>query len=68
MGSAKANRREPKTGLGWVFYYKFGYFDGVHVFIYVDAWQHLQLKTWPKLSPVSWSLSMGEMKSASISG
>ena len=43
-GSAKANRREPKSCLGRVFKYKLGCFDDVHVFIYVDAQPHLKLK------------------------
>ncbi len=34
-GSAKANRREPKTCLGQVFNYKLGCFDDVHILIYV---------------------------------
>jgi hypothetical protein len=31
LGSAKANRREPKTCLGQVFNYKLGCFDDVHL-------------------------------------
>ncbi len=42
LGSAKANGREPKTGLGQFFNYKFGCFDDVHVLIYADAHPHLQ--------------------------
>jgi len=40
-GSVKANGREPKICLGWVFNYKLGCFDDVHVLIYVDARPHL---------------------------
>jgi hypothetical protein len=40
-GSVKADWREPKTCLSWVFNYKLGCFDDVYVFIYVDEWQHL---------------------------
>jgi hypothetical protein len=40
-GSTKANERVPKTCLGRVFNYKLGCFDGVHVFIYVDACTHI---------------------------
>jgi len=40
-GRAKANGREPKTGLGWVFNFKLGCFDDVHVLIYADAHTHL---------------------------
>ncbi len=52
-GSAKANRREPKTCLGRVFSYKLGCFNNVHVFIHVDVRPHLWLKTRPRFSPVS---------------
>ncbi len=52
-GSAKANRREPKTYLGQVFNYKLGCFDDVHALIYVEARPRLTLKTWPRFSPVS---------------
>jgi hypothetical protein len=41
MGRAKANRREPKTCLDQAFNYKLGYFDDVHVLVYVDALPHL---------------------------
>jgi hypothetical protein len=47
-GSAKANRREPKTYLGRVFNNKLGCFDDVHELIYVDARPDLKLKTRPK--------------------
>ncbi len=40
-GSAKANGREPKTGLGRVFNYKLGCYDDVHVIIYTDAHSYL---------------------------
>ncbi len=36
-GSAKANGREPKTSLGWVFNYKLGCYDDVHVLTCADA-------------------------------
>jgi hypothetical protein len=36
-GSAKANRREPKTGLGRVFNYKLDCYYDVHVIMYTDA-------------------------------
>ncbi len=52
-GSAKANRREPKTCLGRVFNYKLDCFNDVHVLIYVDAHPHFYLKTQPRFSPVS---------------
>ncbi len=57
-GSAKANMREPKTGLGQVFNFKLGCFDDEHVLIYADASPHLQLKTLPRFCPVSLILSM----------
>jgi hypothetical protein len=41
LGSVKANGRKPKTGLGRVFNFKLGCFDGVHVLIYADACPHL---------------------------
>jgi hypothetical protein len=47
MGSAKANGREPKTGLGRFFNFKLGCFDDVCVLIYAH-----------RFSPVSLSLSM----------
>jgi hypothetical protein len=40
-GSAKANRREPKTGLGRVFNYKLGCSENVHVIMYTDAHPYL---------------------------
>ncbi len=40
-GSAKANGKEPKTGMGRVFNFKLGCFDDVHVLIYPDACPHL---------------------------
>ncbi len=40
-GSAKANGREPKTGLGRVFNYKLGCSDNVHVIMYTDAHPYL---------------------------
>jgi len=57
-GSTKANGREPKTGLGQVLNFKLGCFDDVPVLIYVDIRPHLQLKTRPRFSSVSLSLSM----------
>jgi hypothetical protein len=57
-GSSKANGREPKTCLGRVFNNKLGCLDDVHVLIYMDASSHQQLKTRPRFSPVSLSLSM----------
>jgi hypothetical protein len=36
-GSSKANGREPKTCLGWVFNYKFECDNNVHVLIYLEA-------------------------------
>ncbi len=41
LGSAKADRRVPKTCLGQVFSYKLGCFDDVQVLICVDAHPHL---------------------------
>jgi hypothetical protein len=64
-GSAKANGKEPKTGLDRVFNFKLGCFDDVHVLIYADARPHLQLKTRPRFSPVSLSLSMVSDEDAS---
>jgi hypothetical protein len=61
VGSAKANRREPKTSLGRVFNYKFGCFGDVHGLIYVDTRPHLTLKTRPRFRPVSLSLSMDQV-------
>jgi hypothetical protein len=49
LGSAKANGREPKTGLGRVFNFKFGCFDDEYLLIYKDARPHPELKTWPRL-------------------
>ncbi len=40
-GSTKDNGREPKTGLGWVFNYKLGCYDDVHVIMYTDAHPYL---------------------------
>ncbi len=40
-GSAKANRREPKTGLGRVFNYKLGCYDDAHVIMFTDAHPYL---------------------------
>jgi hypothetical protein len=57
-GSVKAKGREPKTGLDRVFNIKLGCFDDVCVLIYADARPHLYLKTRPRFSPVSFSLSM----------
>ncbi len=57
-GSTKANGRAPKTGLGRVFNLKLGCFDDAHILIYVDACPHLYLKTRPRFSPVSLSLSI----------
>ncbi len=36
-GSAKANGREPKTGLGRVFNFKSGCFDDRYLLIYMNA-------------------------------
>ncbi len=52
-GSAKASGREPKTGLGRVFNYKLGCYDDVHVIMYTDVHQYLQLKSRPRFRPVS---------------
>ncbi len=41
MGSAKANRSKPKTGLGRVFNFKLGGFDNSSGVICVDARPHL---------------------------
>jgi hypothetical protein len=54
----KANGREPKTGVGRVFNIELGCFDDVSVLIYADARPHLRLKTRPRSSPFSLSLSM----------
>jgi len=40
-GSAKANGREPKTGLGRVFNYKLGCYNDVHVIMYTDVHPYL---------------------------
>ncbi len=40
-GSAKANGREPKTGLGQVSNYKLGCSDYVHLIMYTDAHPYL---------------------------
>jgi hypothetical protein len=60
-GSTKANGREAKTCLGRVFNYKLSCFNDVNVFVYVDACPHLQLKTWPRFSPISLSLPMDRL-------
>ncbi len=65
-GSAKANGREPETCLGRVFNYKLGCFNDVHVLIYVYACPYLQLKTRPRLSPVSYSLSMRQIQNIGV--
>ncbi len=44
--------------MGRIFNFKLGCFDDVCVLIYADAHPHLYLKTWPRFSPVSLSLSM----------
>jgi hypothetical protein len=44
--------------LGLAFNYKLGRFNDVNVFAYVDTRPHLQLKTRPRFSRVSLSLSM----------
>ncbi len=46
-GNAKANGREPKTCLGWVFNYKFGCFEDVHE---TYAWTPTHVYHW-KLLP-----------------
>ncbi len=60
-GSVKANRREPKTGLGQVFNFRLGCFDDVSVLIYADTHPRLQLKTRTRFSPLSLSLSMTKL-------
>jgi hypothetical protein len=40
-GSTKANESEHKTGLGWVFNFKLGCFDDVHV--YLSMWMHAHI-------------------------
>ncbi len=57
-GSTKANGREPKTCLSRLFHFKFGCFNDVHGLMYADARPHLLLKTRPRFSPVSLSLTM----------
>ncbi len=52
-GSAKANGREPKTGLGRVFNYKLGCYDDVRVLMYAYAHPYLKLKTRPRFCPLS---------------
>jgi hypothetical protein len=47
LGSAKANKREPKSYLD--FSCKFG-LDDMHVLVYADAHTHLESKTYPKVS------------------
>jgi hypothetical protein len=52
--SLKANEREPKTCLGWVFIYKLGCLNDVHVLI--STWMHAHICSW-KLGPISVLLS-----------
>jgi hypothetical protein len=59
LGSMKSNWIEPKTGLGQVFNFKIDCFDDEHVLIYTEACPYLYLKTRPRFSPVSLSLSIG---------
>ncbi len=44
--------------MGRVFNFKLGCFDDEYLLIYMDARPHLYLKTRPRFSPVSLSLSM----------
>jgi hypothetical protein len=57
-GSVKANRREPKSCLGWVFNFKLGCFVICTTAWPLQARPSLELKTRPRLCPVSLSLSM----------
>ncbi len=57
-GSVKANRREPKSCLGWVFNFKSGCFVICTIAWPIKARPSLELKTRPRFRPVSLSLSM----------
>jgi hypothetical protein len=57
-GSAKANGREPKSCLGWVFNFKLGYFVMHAITRHIQACPILELKTQPRFCLVSLSLSM----------
>ncbi len=46
-GSVKANGREPKTGLGWVFNFKLGC---LMMRIYLFTWTQAHIYSW-KLTP-----------------
>jgi hypothetical protein len=58
-GSAKANRRKPKSCFGQVFNFKFGCFFVKSVIAWHrHACPHVELKAWPGFCPVSLSLSI----------
>ncbi len=57
-GARKLKGENLKVVLDQVFKYKLGCFDDVHVLIYGDARALLQLKSRPRYSPFSYSLSM----------
>ncbi len=58
-GSEKDNGREPKSCLGQVFKFKFACFVTYAIIAqHIQACPSLELKTQPRLSPVSLSLSM----------
>jgi hypothetical protein len=57
-GSAKSNGREPKSCLARVFNFKLGRFVMSAMARYRRTHPHLKLKTRPRFSPVSLSLSM----------
>jgi hypothetical protein len=58
VGRTKANRREPKSGLGQVFNFKLGHFVMKAIAQYIQTLSRLELKTWPKFCPFSLSLFM----------
>ncbi len=58
LGSSEANRREPKSCLGWVFNFKLGCFVMYAIPWDIQARLSLELKTRPRFCPASFSLSM----------
>jgi hypothetical protein len=54
----KANRKEPKSSLGVVFNFKLGCFVNIEIPWLTQVHPHLELKTQPRLRPVSLCLSI----------
>ncbi len=58
LGSVKANGREPKSSLGWVFNFKLGHFVMHTMARHIQARLSIELKTQPRFCSVSLSLTM----------